>query len=139
MNVSDVMSRDLMWVSPDAGVVEIASTMRDVNIGAVPVAANDKLLGMVTDRDLVIRALADGRDVGALQARQLMSPKILYCREDQSVEKALESMSKSCVRRMPVINADNHLVGMVSLGDLSRAADGPAGATLRRISEAGMS
>ncbi len=135
MYVREVMTANVNYVAPDARLPVIARLMRDEDIGSVPVAENDRLIGMITDRDLVVRALADGLDLSAARAREVMSPKILYCIEDQSVDDVLNNMADNQVRRLPVINRQKRLVGMVSLGDLSRAADRRAGSALKEITQ----
>lgn len=135
MKVKEVMTPKVSFVAPDAPITEIARKMRDEDIGAMPIAENDKLVGMVTDRDIVIRALADGADIKAMRVREVMSPKILYCTEDQTVEDVLENMGEEQIRRLPVVNRDKRLVGVVSLGDLSQAAEKKAGGALKEISQ----
>jgi CBS domain-containing protein len=122
------------FVTPDTPVAEIARRMRDQDIGAVPVVENDRMIGMVTDRDIAVRCVASG-NVEAATARTTMSPRVLYCYEDQSVGDILENMAKQQVRRMPVVNRDKRLVGVVSLGDLSRKSQRKAGESLKEISE----
>jgi CBS domain-containing protein len=137
MDVGQVMTRDVSWVTPDAKVPEIARRMRSEDIGSVPVAQDDRLVGMVTDRDIVLRAVAEGGDMDRITARHVMSTgQVLYCYEDESVAQVLENMGDNQVRRLPVVSRDKRLVGIVSLGDLSRAKDAPAGVALREISEA---
>jgi CBS domain-containing protein len=135
MYVREVMTANVNYVAPDARLPVVARLMRDEDIGSVPVAENDRLIGMITDRDLVVRALADGLDLSAASAREVMSPKILYCIDDQSVDDVLNNMADNQVRRLPVINRQKRLVGMVSLGDLSRAADRRAGNALKQITQ----
>jgi CBS domain-containing protein len=135
MNVSDVMTRQVTWVGPDATVGEIARRMRAEDIGSVPVAHNDRLIGMVTDRDIVIRGVADDGDVARTTARKVMSETILYCYADESVAAVLKNMGENQIRRLPVVDRDKRLVGIVSLGDLSRAADTKAGGALKKISK----
>jgi CBS domain-containing protein len=96
--------------------------MRDDDIGAIPIGENDRLIGMVTDRDIVCRGLADGHDIANLTARDVMSKPILYCRADQDIGDALRIMEQSQVRRLPVIDADKRLVGMLAIGDISDRA-----------------
>jgi CBS domain-containing protein len=133
MQVKDVMTKDVSYVGPGNHVAQVARSMRDRNVGSILVAEGDKLIGIVTDRDIVVRGLADGADFSELSVRQVMSPKILYCREDQSAEEVLQNMAETGVRRMPVVSSAKRLVGMVSIGDLSTAADGKAGIALREI------
>ena len=135
MQVKEVMTPRVTFVAPDAQIAEIASRMRDEDIGSVPVAENDRLVGMVTDRDIVIRGLAGAGDARNMRARDVMSPKILYCTEDQSVEEVLKNMGEQQVRRLPVVDRDKRLVGVVSLGDLSKAAEKKAGGALKDISQ----
>jgi CBS domain-containing protein len=137
MQVKEVMSRQVTWVGPDTGIAEIARRMREEDIGSVPIAENDRLIGMVTDRDIVVRAVAEGKELGPMTARQVMSSKILYCFDDQAVGEVLKNMGDMQVRRLPVVNRDKRLVGLVSLGDLSQASERQAGGALREISEPG--
>jgi CBS domain-containing protein len=135
MKVSEVMTETVTWVGPDTPLTEIARRMKEEDIGSVPIAENDRLVGMVTDRDIVVRAVAEGGSVAGKTARQVMSPKILYCFEDQSVSEVLKNMGDVQVRRLPVVNRDKRLVGLVSLGDLSKASQKHAGGALREIAE----
>jgi len=134
MQVSELMTADVCYVTPDTKLSELAQRMRDEDIGSIPVAENDRLIGMVTDRDIVIRALTDGVDPRACTARDVMSPKVLYCRASQTVEDVLENMGEQQVRRLPVVDDNKRLVGVVSLGDLSHAAERKAGDALRDLS-----
>ena len=135
MEVRQVMTNQVTWVAPDTHIPEVARKMRDEDFGAMPVAEQDRLIGMVTDRDIVVRCVAQDVDVRSATARQVMSPKVLYCFDDESVESVLQNMGANQVRRLPVINRDKRLVGVVSLGDLSKAAQDPAGDALKEISE----
>ena len=135
MNVSDVMTTQVTWVGPDATITEIARRMRSEDIGSVPVAHNDRLIGMVTDRDIVTRAVADDGEIARTTARQVMSASVLYCFADESVASVLKNMGENQVRRLPVVDRDKRLVGIVSLGDLSLAADTKAGGALKKISK----
>jgi CBS domain-containing protein len=134
MKIKDVMTQDVSFVTPDAPVAEIAQRMRDDDIGAVPVVENDRMIGMVTDRDIVIRCVASGSLDGAT-ARTAMSPRVLYCYDDQSVNEILENMAEQQVRRLPVVNRDKRLVGVVSIGDLSQKSQRKAGESLKEISQ----
>lgn len=117
--VADIMHSGVEWVSPDARLSEVARIMKDKDIGAVPVGEDDRLVGMVTDRDLAVRALANGKDPAALTARDVMSRPIVYCRADESIEDAVRVMEARRIRRLPVINDEKRMVGMISLGDIS--------------------
>lgn len=120
MQVREVMTADVDWVPPDTTVQDAARRMRDENIGVLPVGENDKLIGMVTDRDIVIRLLSEGRDVGSATVKDAMSEKLLYCFDDQSLEEVAENMGEHHVRRLPVVNRDKRLVGIISLEDIAR-------------------
>lgn len=135
MQVKEVMTERVTVVEPDTQIPQIARKMREEDIGSVPVVENERLVGMVTDRDIVIRAVAEGQDVRTATAREAMSPGILYCFDDQTVEEVLENMGDQQVRRLPVVNRDKRLVGVVSLGDLSKAAKKQAGDALKDISQ----
>ncbi|OJY67009.1 MAG: inosine-5-monophosphate dehydrogenase [Sphingobium sp. 66-54] len=117
--VADIMHSGVEWVSPDARLSEVARIMKDKDIGAVPVGEDDRLVGMVTDRDLAVRALANGKDPAALTARDVMSRPIVYCRADEPIEDAVRVMEARQIRRLPVINEQKRMVGMISLGDIS--------------------
>jgi CBS domain-containing protein len=123
-------------VELDTGVREIAEVMRNGDVGSVPVVANDKLVGMVTDRDIVIRGVAGADDLAKITAKDVMSFNLMYCYDDDTVEDALRIMAMQQIRRLPVVTRDKRLSGIVSLGDLSQeASPGATGEALERISE----
>lgn len=124
MKVKDAMHSGVTWVGPDTRIADIARMMRDEDIGSVPIGENDRLVGMVTDRDIAIKALADGRDAASMTARDVMSGPILYCRADQELDDAVQYMESKKVRRLPVIDTNKRMVGILSLGDVA-AAGGP--------------
>ena len=130
MKVKDVMHKGVTWVQPTTPLSTIARKMRKDDIGAIPVGENDRLVGMVTDRDICCRGIGSGRDATKLTARQVMTRPILYCKADQDITSAIQIMKKAKVRRLPVINDKRRMVGMLSLGDISakttRAASGVA-------------
>lgn len=130
MHVRDYMNTEVTVCAPDDTIGQAARTMRDIDAGFLPIGENDRLIGMITDRDLAIRGLAEGRGPGT-PVRAVMSPEVLYCYEDDDLDDAAQQMSDQQVRRMPVLNRDKRLVGILSLGDVSHAQD-DAG---RRISE----
>jgi CBS domain-containing protein len=129
------MTEKVSFVAPDTRIPVVAGIMRDEDIGSTPVVENDRLIGMVTDRDIVIRVVAEDKDPRAVTARDAMSPKVLYCFDDQNVEDVLENMGDNQIRRLPVVNRDKRLVGVVSLGDLAKASSGKAGDALEEISQ----
>jgi CBS domain-containing protein len=121
--VRDVMTAQVTTVPPEAPLQHVARIMRDEDIGSVPVAQGDQLLGMITDRDIVIRALAEGEQgVTQRRASDVMTPDVQCCFEDQNVGDVLKEMGDHQIRRLPVVNKERRLVGIVSLGDLSREA-----------------
>lgn len=122
MNIKEAMHKGASWVTPETPVRDIAALMKKEDIGSVPVGENDRLVGMITDRDLALRALQDGADPMTLKARDVMTKGIVYCRTDQSIEDAIHLMEDRRVRRLPVIDDDKRLVGMLSLGDVSHHA-----------------
>jgi CBS domain-containing protein len=125
MKVKDAMHKGVDWVSPDTPVTELAKLMREHDIGAIPIGENDRLIGMVTDRDIVCKGLAqDSFDAGRATAREVMTPGIHCCREDDDLAKAVRHMEGLKVRRLPVINKNKRMVGILSLGDVSHSAPG---------------
>jgi predicted transcriptional regulator len=135
MKVKEAMHSGVTWVSPSTAVSEIAKKMRDLDIGAVPVGENDRLIGMVTDRDIACRGLADGRDITRLTARDVMSSPIFYCSADDDVQNAIRTMEQKKVRRLPVINEKKRMVGMLALGDISHKVPGTlAGEMMQAVS-----
>jgi CBS domain-containing protein len=125
MIVKEAMHRGVDWVSPDTPIVELAKLMREHDIGAIPIGENDHLIGMVTDRDIVCKGLAqDNFDARRATARDVMTAEIHCCREDDDLAKAVRHMEELKVRRLPVINKSKRMTGILSLGDVSRSATG---------------
>jgi CBS domain-containing protein len=125
MKVKDVMHKGADWVSPNTPVAELAKLMREHDIGCIPIGEDDRLIGMVTDRDIVCKGLAsNGFDASRTLARDIMTDGIHCCREDDDLAKAMLHMEKLKVRRLPVINKSKRLVGIISLGDVGRSASG---------------
>lgn len=121
MKVKDAMHSGAEWVGPETPVSDIAQKMRDLDIGAIPIGENDRLIGMVTDRDIACRGVANGKDCTKLTARDVMSRGIFYCNDVEELEDALRVMEQKQVRRLPVINDKKRMVGMLSLGDVAHA------------------
>ena len=119
MLIYNVMTKGAECTRPNATLQEVAWRMKDLNIGALPVCDNDRLTGMVTDRDITIRATAEGLDPKAATVREVMTPDISYCYEDQDVRDAADTMAAQQIRRLAVLNRDKRLVGIVSLGDIA--------------------
>jgi CBS domain-containing protein len=139
MRVNEVMSRDVKVASPTDTLQQVAKLMADLDAGAIPVAENDRLVGMVTDRDIAIRGDAKGCDPKRTPVREVMTAeKVKYCFEDEEVEQVAQNMAEQQIRRLPVLNRDKRLIGIVSLGDISTGAKAAiAGDALRGVSERG--
>ena len=116
--LKDLMSRDVKVISPDMTIRDAARKMRDGDFGMMPVGEDDRLIGTISDRDIAIRAVAEGKDAGT-QVRDVMSEGVAWAYEDDSVEKAARIMSERQVRRLPVVDRDKRLVGIVALGDFA--------------------
>ena len=123
MRISDVMTRDVATVRPDQTAREAATFMLNSDAGSIPVTEGDRLIGMITDRDIAVRGVAKGHGPDT-PVRDIMTSGIVCAREDDSVEDVASKMSEAQVRRLPVIDGSEKLVGIVSLGDLSRETDG---------------
>jgi CBS domain-containing protein len=119
MKVSEAMHKGVNWITPDASLAQVAKIMKTNDVGAVPVGENDRLIGMITDRDIALRALANGKDPASLTARNVMTKGIVYCRTDETVEDAIRLMESKQIRRLPVIDDQKRMVGMLSVGDIS--------------------
>ena len=122
MKVKEAMHTGVEWCAPDTPVSEIARLMREQDVGAVPIGENDRLIGMVTDRDIVCRSCKNGRDPGMVKAREVMTSGIIYCVEDQEISDALHLMEDKKIRRLPVLNDEKRMTGMLTLGDVAHAA-----------------
>ena len=135
--VRDIMTRGAQVIRPDGAVFEAASLMRQLDVGALPVCDGRRLQGMLTDRDIVVRVLADGRDPHLTNVQDVMSSELVYAFEDDPVTQAAGLMRKHQIRRLPIVDRDKNLVGIVSLGDLAVDAgrDELSGETLEKISE----
>jgi len=121
MKVKDMMHKGAEYVAPNAKLQVIAEKMRDYDVGAIPVCEGGKTIGLVTDRDIAVRALANGKDLSKLEAKDVMSKDVIFCRDSEEAEDAIRIMEDNKVRRLPVLNEAKKLVGMVSLGDISHA------------------
>lgn len=135
-NLRDIMTRNVEIIAPEATVQEAAKKMQDLNIGALPVCDGDKLTGMITDRDLVMRILAEGRDPKTVTVSDAISTDVVFCFEDDGVEKASPLMAQHQIRRLPVMSSTKRLVGMVTLGDVAVHGKNPeaSGDVLQQVS-----
>jgi CBS domain-containing protein len=137
MLVNEAMSSDVKIASPDQSIKDAARMMAEIDAGSLPVGENDRLVGMITDRDIAIRAVAAGKPP-TTPVREVMSSEVKYCFEDDELDDVADNMADVKLRRLPVLNRDKRLVGIVSLGDIA-LVDGPsnAGSALCGISEPG--
>ena len=136
--VADVMTRGVRTLTPQDTVVKAAQTMDELNVGVIPVCDGDRLVGMVTDRDIVVRGVAQAADLKTCKLQDVMSGHVRTVREDDNVDDVLAEMSSAQIRRMPVVDRNDALVGIVSLGDIAaKGGDDEAeiGMSLGDISE----
>jgi CBS domain-containing protein len=137
MRVSDAMTAAVRIVSPQQTICQAAKMMAEIDAGALPVGDGDRLVGMVTDRDIAIRAVALGKDPQT-PIQEVMSEEVLYCFADQDLDEVVQNMADIKVRRMPVLNRDKRLIGILSLGDVALVDDPDVtGEALSEISEPG--
>lgn len=137
MRVSQAMSRNVHIANPSDSIQAVAQLMAEQDIGFMPVGDNDRLVGTITDRDMVVRAIAKGRD-GNCSVRDVMTQDVKYCFEDEEMDHVVQNMGNIQVRRLPVVNRDKRLVGVVSLGDAAQAHDPEAvGVAMSGIVEPG--
>jgi CBS domain-containing protein len=122
MRVSEAMTRDVRVANPGQSIRDVAKMMAEIDAGAMPVGENDRLIGMITDRDIAIRAVAQGKGPDTL-VRDVMSKEVKYCFEDEDLEHVAKNMSDIQMRRLPVVNREKRLVGIVSLGDVAQNED----------------
>jgi CBS domain-containing protein len=122
MQVKNAMHKGVEWMAPSASLIDIAQKMREHDIGAVPIGEDDRLVGMVTDRDIAIKGLTGKTRIKDLTARDVMTKGIIYCRDTEELGDALRIMEDKQIRRLPVIDENKRMVGMLSLGDVSHAA-----------------
>ena len=138
MKVREAMTQDVRLVKPNQPISEAARLMADLDIGALPVEENDRLVGMITDRDIAVRAVAAGRGPDT-PVSDVMSRDVKYCYEDQSIDEVTQNMGELRIRRLPVLTRDKRLIGILSLGDLAidEGARDEAGEALGGISRPG--
>jgi len=137
--VKDVMTRGAQVAAPDCPIQVVAERMRGLNAGCIPICEGSRIIGMVTDRDIALRAVAEGRGPMTTEAREVMTPEVVYCFEDEDIEVAVRNMESRQIRRLLVLDRQNRLAGIVSLGDvalhLEGRDDGLTAEALERISE----
>lgn len=122
MFVREAMTERALWITPDITLTQAARKMRDENIGCLPIGENDRLIGMITDRDLACRAVAEGADPAKTKVRDVMTRGIAYCFENDNVADAMQRMEEKRIHHMPVLNAQKRIIGILSLSDLALRA-----------------
>ena len=139
MKIQDVMTREVEVIHPNATIAEAAEKMKQLDIGPLPVCDGDKVQGMITDRDITIRATAAGHDPNSTKVREVMSPDVVFVYDDQDVEEAAKVMAEKQIRRLIVLNREKRLTGIVAMADIAIDAnkDKMTGQTLESISEPG--
>ncbi|TWB42772.1 CBS domain-containing protein [Rhizobium sp. ERR 922] len=136
MKVAEIMSRGVHIANPQQTIGEIARQMADEEIGFMPVGENDQLVGTITDRDMVVRGLADGLG-GDAKVREVMNRDVKYCFEDEDVDDVTRNMGQVQVRRLPVVNREKRLTGVISLADAALVQKEAAGAGLKKVARPG--
>jgi CBS domain-containing protein len=119
MQVKNIMTKEVQYLNKGSSIVDAARRMRDKNCGSIPIEDGDKLVGMLTDRDIVMKVVSEGKDPKTTTVQEVMTPQILYCYEDDSCEECAKNMARNKIRRLPVMNSSKRLVGIVTLGDLA--------------------
>ena len=140
MKIREVMTEGAECTRPDATIQQAATRMKELDVGSLPVCENDRLIGIVTDRDIVLRSVSQGHNPGEHHVKEAMSNKLHYCREDQDVGEVADLMKREQIRRVPVLDGGKRLVGIVALGDLAVHVrdDEMVGDALEEISEPAM-
>lgn len=133
--IADIMTRDVMSVSPRENLRRAAQLMDELNVGSLPVCDGQRLVGMVTDRDITVRATSAGQDPDSTTVSDVMTDKVRYCFEDQEVNEVMSQMADAQIRRVPVVDRDGHnLIGIISLGDVATKHSAEVDRTLEKIS-----
>jgi CBS domain-containing protein len=137
MRVSEAMTRDVRVATPGQSIRDVAKTMAEIDAGSMPVGENDRLIGMITDRDIAIRAVAQGKGPDTPVREVMSDSKVLYCYDDEELDHVARNMASEKVRRLPVVNRDKRLVGIVSLGNLAQSEAKSAGKAVRGVTSPG--
>jgi CBS domain-containing protein len=137
VQVKEIMTSEVELIHPETPIAEAAEIMKGYDVGALPVCDGDKLVGMLTDRDIIVRATADGFHPETVQTGEVMTSNVVYAFEDQDVSEASKIMEEKQIRRLPILNRDRRLVGVLSLGDIALATENKelAGEALKEVSE----
>jgi CBS domain-containing protein len=137
MRVSEAMTREVRVATPGQSIRDVAKMMDEINAGAMPVGENDRLVGMITDRDIAVRAVALGKGPDTPVREVMSTEQVLYCYEDEEIDHVAKNMAENQVRRLPVVNREKRLVGIVALGDVAREEQRAGGKALKGVSKPG--
>ena len=137
MRVSEAMTREVRVASPGQSIREVAKIMAEIDAGSMPVGDNDRLVGMITDRDIAIRAVAQGKGPDTPVSEVMSSEQVLYCYEDEELDHVAKNMSQQQVRRLPVVSRDKRLVGIVSLGNIAQSEARSASKAVKGVTKPG--
>ena len=137
MRVSDAMTREVRVASPGQTIREVAKVMAEIDAGSMPVGDNDRLVGMITDRDIAIRAVAQGKGPDTPVREVMSTDQVLYCYEDEELAHVAQNMGQQQVRRLPVVNREKRLVGIVSLGDVAQSEARSANKAVKGVTKPG--
>ena len=132
--IADIMTRDVQTISTQETIQRAAQLMDELNVGAIPVLDGDKLVGMITDRDITVRSVAAGQDPRSTKVTDVMSTDVRTCTADQSIDDVLATMGDVQIRRIPVLDAQSKVIGIVSLGDVATSDAADVDQTLDEIS-----
>lgn len=141
MKVNEIITHDPEVIRPETALIEAAQKMKSLDIGMLPVCDGDRLVGVITDRDITVRGVAQGCNPKTARVQEVMTPEVIYCFDDEDVKDVAKKMEEKQVRRLPVLNREKRLVGIVSLGDLAvrTGKEKLAGEVLERVSKPGHS
>ena len=137
MRVSEAMTREVRVATPGQPIREVAKIMAEIDAGILPVGENDRLVGMITDRDIAIRAVAEGKGPDTPVREVMSTDQVLYCYEDEDLAHVAQNMGQQQVRRLPVVNRDKRLVGIVSLGNIAQSEARSANKAVKGVSKPG--
>lgn len=137
MRVSEAMTREVRVANPDQSIREVARIMAEIDAGVMPVGENDRLVGMITDRDIAIRAIGEGKGPDTPVREVMTTEQVLYCYDDEDLDHVAKNMSEQQVRRLPVVNRDKRLVGIVSLGNLAQRETRAANKAVKGVTKPG--
>ena len=137
MRVSDAMTREVRVASPGQSIRDVAKIMAEIDAGSMPVGDNDRLVGMITDRDIAIRAVAQGKGPDTPVREVMSTDQVLYCYDDEELDHVAKNMSQQQVRRLPVVNREKRLVGIVSFGNIVQSEARSAGKAAKGVTRPG--